>query len=68
MRQTEGRPVTIRCYMYASATAPKFDPTHTAEIDARGMTKEEALDALATIQRDPCAGTGTVYLDNGNHI
>ena len=68
MTRTEGKPTLIRCYMYATATAPKFNPTHTVELDARGMTKIEALDALAAIQRDPRAGTGTVYLDNGNHI
>lgn len=68
MTRTEGKPVLIRCYMYASATAPKFEPVKTVEIDASGMTKAEALHALALIQRDPCAGTGTVYLDNGCHI
>lgn len=68
MSRTEGKPVLIRCYIYTSATGPKFNPTRTVEIDAKGMTKAEALHTLATIQRDPCAGTGTVYLDNGCHI
>jgi len=70
MTRAEGKPVLIRCYMYASASnsAPKFNVSHVVEIDAKGMTKPEALHALALIQRDPCAGTGTVYLDNGCHI
>jgi hypothetical protein len=64
---TEGKPVLIRCYIY-DPEGPKYNPVRVVEQDARGMTKAEALDTLATIQRDPCAGTGTVYLDNGNHI
>lgn len=67
MTRTEGKPVSIRCYIY-DPDGPKFNPVRVIEQDVKGMTKSEALHALALIQRDPCAGTGTVYLDNGCHI